>query len=111
MIARSRPNHFFPGGTIGEALQFAQSVDIKNKDTVVVKMSGHSIKDFPPMGWAQQMIDRIKHTNDRIKTSRNTEASHVLAKEPHVRKLFPSDRQHGAGSVQPGNLVRLRQQP
>ncbi len=100
---------FLPSRRLGQTLQLAGGIDVKNKYSVIVQMSGSTMKDSPPSGGTKQMIDRVEHTNDRVKTLRDTKASHVLANQAHVRKLFSGDRQHRAGSVESGNLVGFRE--
>jgi hypothetical protein len=55
----SSPGHFddgqiaikpsFPGGTTGETPQFAECINIKNKNSVVFQMQRNASKDFPPI--------------------------------------------------------------
>ena len=72
-------------------------------------MQCNASKYFPPIGEAEQVINRVEYANDRVKASRDTEAGHILPEKAHVRELLPGDREHWTRAIQSGDVIGRRE--
>lgn len=94
-----------PRWSVDETLQFAKGVDIKNKHAASAEMAGNAAKSFFPLGKPMQMVDRVEGAHDGVELSLDMEARHILPNKTDMRQSLFSDREHGPGAIESGDIV------
>ncbi|HET9916428.1 MAG TPA: hypothetical protein VFQ89_04920, partial [Candidatus Binatia bacterium] len=83
-----------PGRTVCEALQFADGIDVEDKNAAAIEMGGDAAKGSPPVGKSMQMIDRVESANYGIESAVNAEMRHVLLEQADMPQPLSRDREH-----------------
>ena len=96
-----------PSRGVRESPELAESVNVKNKQSIIIEMQRDLTKDFLPFAEAEEVIEGIEHTDNHVKLLCDTEAGHALSVKTDMRQLLAGQREHLLGSIEPRDFIGI----
>ena len=75
------------------------------KKPATVEMSRYAAKGPLPIREAKQVIHRVEHTDDDVKSAWQAKVRHLLPEELHVREPLSRNCEHRFASIDSGDFV------